>query len=89
MDYSKIFLNLNSFTSLKNKFVIKKNDSQKKNKNRKNDNINQKVFIFRLLRQIKKINFAKSIFPKTEFIFLFLFCFDFNFQYQNYTSLVK
>ncbi len=30
MDYSKIFLNLNSFTSLKNKFVIKKNDSQKK-----------------------------------------------------------
>ena len=30
MDYSKIFLNLTSFTSLKNKFVIKKNDSQKK-----------------------------------------------------------
>ena len=30
MDYSKIFLNLNSFTSLKNKFVIKKNKNQKK-----------------------------------------------------------
>ena len=30
MDYSKIYLDLNSFISLKNKFVIKKNDNQKK-----------------------------------------------------------
>ena len=30
MDYSKIYLNLNSFIGLKNKFVIKKNDHQKK-----------------------------------------------------------
>ena len=88
MDYSKIYLNLNSFIGLKNKFVIKKMIIRKKNKNRKNKNINQKVFILKItLRQIKKINFyKKAIFSRQNlFAIFFVFFFDFNFQYQNYT----